>query len=181
MSVAYTIKNSGSVLCLRSDSWVCSIRLRHSGVPGNDVNIGYDFSLPPNVEVARQAIAGNEYRSTFPQTRLENPKCRDGRIQEEIFPGAHTDVGGGYEDNDYQSRAPLRWMYDEMVAAGVQMSELNPETAEIPTDADAKIHESHRPWPYTSDRIRVWWARQRGREPVRKVYYPPCRQEGLPR
>src|SRR5947199_10206024 len=63
------------------------------GVPGN--NIGYNLGLPPNVQVARQAVAADEQRYLFPLTPLgSGDNGRD--LQEIFFQGDHSDIGRGH-------------------------------------------------------------------------------------
>jgi uncharacterized protein (DUF2235 family) len=121
------------------------------GIPGDDSNPGFDLSIPPNVLTVRHAIAENENRREFPLSSavdLDNPN--DPRIEERGFPGAHSDVGGGYEGNNIASRYPLAWMWQEAVAAGVPLAPLLPEDADV--SGMAYYHDSRR----TFDRFRDW-------------------------
>jgi RHS repeat-associated protein len=151
------------------------------GIPGNDVNLGYDLSIPPNVGIARQAWAANEHRSAFPLTKLQTPECADlsltpngyPRVEEKSFRGAHADIGGGYED-DRLSRLPLLWMWTEMRnVAGIKMLAVEGASAAD----DAYPHKSYRKALYAKDWARVWWRERKGRDPGRTIYYPPCEQE----
>ncbi len=121
------------------------------GVPGDDSNPGFDMSIPPNVRNVRQAIATNETRREFPLSSvidLDNPD--DPRIVERSFPGAHSDVGGGYEDNNIASRVPLMWMWEEAIAAGVPLAPLLPEDTNL--DSMGYYHDSRKSF----DRFRDW-------------------------
>lgn len=94
------------------------------GAPGNKADVGYDFSIPDNVEAVRHAVAEHERRKGFeltPALPYAGYVDRTGRIKEKTFPGAHSDVGGGYKDN-FLSRAPLRAMANEGVMIGVPFS-----------------------------------------------------------
>ena len=145
------------------------------GVPGDDDNWRYDLTVPPNVRRARHAVAANEYRSTFPLSRLWNTsKCgENNKIVEKHFRGAHSDIGGGYKD-DYLSRAPLQWMWQEMVAAGITMHSIPPELGSVPPGVTAETHESYRHILYLNDWMRVVKNRRSGAPPQRPVYYPEC-------
>jgi RHS repeat-associated protein len=79
------------------------------GVPGDRRNIGYDLSIPPNVQNVRHAISRDESRSLFPLTRIKSTATRI----ERMFPGVHSDVGGGYSDNKDIQYGPLLWMWQE--------------------------------------------------------------------
>jgi len=111
----------------------CSLKVRFLGIfdtvasfgiPGNRVDAGYDFSIPENVQNVRHAIARDESRHLFPLVKIKGNKTR----VEKMFPGVHSDVGGGYGDNIDIQMGPLLWMWQEGVAAGVPWnmpSELN--------------------------------------------------------
>ena len=73
------------------------------GKPGNGVNLGYDFSIPPNVMrayhiVASQTQRGGEHRENFPvHSIFPNGVRPEGSPHLEVFiNGAHSDIGGGY-------------------------------------------------------------------------------------
>jgi uncharacterized protein (DUF2235 family) len=68
------------------------------GIPGNDINIGWTFTLPGNVKKCYHAMALDERREGFPLTRVEAGKGEpptNGRVREVWFRGVHSDVGGG--------------------------------------------------------------------------------------
>ncbi len=96
------------------------------GVPGNKTDIGKDLYLSPEcAAIVRQAAAEHERRDNFELTSIyprEGYVDRTGRMIERTFPGAHSDVGGGYTDN-YLAREPLDWMYREAMRADVRFDE----------------------------------------------------------
>jgi uncharacterized protein (DUF2235 family) len=98
------------------------------GVPGNDVNLGYKLSIPKNVRHVRQAVAADEKRGVFPLSSvLSGPNAPpDPRIVEQLFRGAHSDIGGGYEDGD-RSNFALMWMRNEAASLGVPFDPIPPE------------------------------------------------------
>lgn len=114
---------------------VCPVKIRFLGlfdtvasfgVPGNRVNWGQDLSIPPNVANVRHAVALDERRGMFPLSSVlsdPNHPSADPRIVEEGFPGAHSDIGGGYEDGD-RSNFALVWMYYEALSVGVPFGPL---------------------------------------------------------
>jgi RHS repeat-associated protein len=110
------------------------------GIPGNDINLGYDLSIPGNVENVRHAIAQDEYRGMFPLTSVLDPNGAnlDPRIVERPFRGAHSDVGGGYEVGD-RSNFALNWMYHEAIRVGVPFGPLSPEDVGA---SDPVIHDT---------------------------------------
>jgi hypothetical protein len=119
------------------------------GTPGADPSPGSadghgawadGLAIPSVVNQCVQMIAGHEIRNSFPVDSLQRGATRAANCKEMIYPGAHSDVGGGYRpgeggkgaaspttattvgDNDMLlSRVPLRAMYDEAVTAGVPL------------------------------------------------------------
>lgn len=78
----------------------------------------YDTKLGGHVESARHAMALDEVRSSFCITRWENASSHKDAV-ELWFPGAHSDVGGGYADCDLSNGA-LIWMMEESKKAGLE-------------------------------------------------------------
>jgi len=130
------------------------------GVPGNSVNIGYNLSIPNNVENVRHAVAADEKRGMFPLTSVLSTASppwdpiQSRRIQEAEFPGAHSDVGGGYRDGDLSDR-PLKWMWREGRNVGVPFGNLNTDDMWV---TNPVVHDE-----------RGWWERFRNKD--RKIYY----------
>lgn len=77
----------------------------------------HDTKLGENVASARHAMAMDEKRSSFSITRWENASECDDAL-EVWFPGAHSDVGGGYANADLSFGA-LEWMIEESHAKGL--------------------------------------------------------------
>lgn len=86
-----------------------------------------DTNLHPNVQNAYQALAIDEHRREFPPTLWTVPKRPvAGQTVEQVwFPGAHSDVGGGYPDSGLAD-VPLAWMMDKAEKLGLQ---IKPEIA----------------------------------------------------
>jgi uncharacterized protein (DUF2235 family) len=79
----------------------------------------HSFDLSESVEFARQALAIDEERKAFRPVlwnRLENDK--DLRMKQVWFCGVHTDVGGGYIEEEL-SNISLNWMIQEATAKGL--------------------------------------------------------------
>jgi len=86
----------------------------------------HDTKLGDNVLSARHAMAMDEIRTMFCVTRWTNAsECND--ALEVWFPGAHSDVGGGYADSELSSGA-LKWMIEESRSKGLVFRE---ETDEL--------------------------------------------------
>lgn len=81
--------------------------------------------VPDNIRCVHY-IAGNEARACFPLTMTEH----QGNHTLKLYPGAHSDVGGGYgfmEQGKYDmSVIPGREMYDEAISAGTPFKNLMP-------------------------------------------------------
>ena len=81
--------------------------------------------VPGNIRCVHY-IAGNEARACFPLTMTEH----QGNHTLKLYPGAHSDVGGGYgfmEQGKYDmSVIPGREMYDEAISAGTPFKNLMP-------------------------------------------------------
>jgi uncharacterized protein (DUF2235 family) len=71
----------------------------------------------PEVRILRHAMAIDERRAKFRTNRIELSANADHR--QVWFAGVHSDVGGGYKDDNRLSRIPLRWMLTEAQKAGM--------------------------------------------------------------
>jgi RHS repeat-associated protein len=113
----------------------CRVKIRFVGLfdtvgsfgkPGNYIDLGFRMKLPPNVENAAQAIARDEKRALFPLTRLNTPGGQQ-KFSEQIFPGDHSDIGGGWgSDQNMLAKAPLEYIWTKGKAAGVPFGALPP-------------------------------------------------------
>jgi RHS repeat-associated protein len=165
------INSKGGVQMMGADGKlsadVCPVKIRFLGVfdtvasfglPGNDVNWGQRLAIPVNVENIRHAVALDEKRGMFPlSSALSNPNApfADPRIVEVGFRGAHSDIGGGYEDGD-RSNFALMWMRNEGVSVGVPFGPLAPEDIGA---SNPIIHDERS-------------SRERRRNRPRVIYYP---------
>lgn len=99
------------------------------GVPSKNVDIPFDeknLVVSSVVERCVHYIAGHELRFSFPVDLIR----KEGKLMpnwvEKVYPGAHSDVGGGYEpiaqgiSNNY-ARVPMRDMMREAVKSGVRL------------------------------------------------------------
>jgi len=76
--------------------------------------------LPGNVHVARTALAVDERRWDFRPIVWRPPAELADRLEQRWFPGAHSNVGGGYRQ-DGLANFPLYWMASEARAAGLEL------------------------------------------------------------
>lgn len=85
----------------------------------------HDTTLGPRIEAAYHAVAIDERRVAYEPTLWErNPKGPPDQILEQVFfSGAHSDVGGGYDDDRKLADITLAWMARRAVARGLQLKE----------------------------------------------------------
>ncbi len=84
----------------------------------------YTRHLPEIVESAFQALAVDEHRAPFAERVWIVPKngyCPK-RTEQRWFIGAHSNVGGGYKNNELHL-TPLRWMMAKADRAGLRFKE----------------------------------------------------------
>lgn len=103
------------------------------GLPATNLNNnltfeGRDMVIDERVKMCVHHVAGNELRFAFPVDLIhkENGQIANSNWKELVYPGMHSDVGGGYTPgsqnvNDNFARIPLKDMLDEAVSAGVRM------------------------------------------------------------
>lgn len=90
------------------------------------------LAIPPNVGQCTHLVSAHENRQSFPLDSIYNDHSIASNGEEIIFPGVHSDIGGGYQpgeqgkgsDNigrDMLSRIPLAVMYRKARLAGVPL------------------------------------------------------------
>lgn len=120
-----------------------------AGITGEDY-----VELPTNVKFARHAVARDEQRRFFNYVPLKGGgedlrrETEDaGRVEELVFPGCHSDVGGLYDDNHAIADVTLDWILKPALKRGLKVL---PGTYPIKQSNDLKsnnvIHDSlHEP------------------------------------
>ena len=78
----------------------------------------HDVQLSRSVDVACHALAIDERRGAFKPTLWTTTPDPRQVVKQEWFPGAHSNVGGGYPQAGLSDVA-LAWMMDEAAAAGL--------------------------------------------------------------
>lgn len=109
------------------------------GIPGNNVNIGYTLSIPPNAQKSYHALALDERRQTFPLTRVIQDSYSDlpsREIVEVWFRGFHSDIGGG-NSNEALSSISLVWMFMRAIEANIDIPSSHIETHKKLRDSEA--------------------------------------------
>jgi uncharacterized protein (DUF2235 family) len=94
------------------------------GVPLVNLNIAerfHDTSLSVSVDNAFHALAIDEHRKDY-AAALWTANPGHARIEQRWFPGAHANVGGGYQD-DLLPDPPLKWIADRARDCGLVIEE----------------------------------------------------------
>lgn len=93
-----------------------------------------DLRIPPVVTRTVHLMAMNELRNSFPLDTIWNGNELPEGATEIVYPGAHSNVGGGYRPGEggkslsrefMLSKIPLRKMYEEAVNGGVPLLPLS--------------------------------------------------------
>lgn len=99
------------------------------GVPSKNVRLPFqerELIVSPVVERCVHYVAAHEVRVAFPVDLIRKNGELAGEWVEDVYPGVHSDVGGGYGpneqgiDNNY-ARIPMRNMMREAIASGVRL------------------------------------------------------------
>ena len=118
---------------------VASFGLPATNLPNKLSFRGRDMVVDPRVKNCLHLVAGNELRFSFPVDLIR----KDGKLansrtwKEVVYPGMHSDVGGGYQPNSQQlsnnfARVPLKHMLESAVSANVKIFDyLNLEKEQI--------------------------------------------------
>jgi type VI secretion system (T6SS) phospholipase Tle1-like effector len=101
-----------------------------SGMANGHMSWGDDLHIPAMVEDCLHMVAAHELRNSFPLDSVLSGRLYPTNCREMIFPGAHSDVGGGYrpgegarseEPGSMLSLIPLMGMRAEARKAGVPL------------------------------------------------------------
>lgn len=111
------------------------------GIEGEDY-----VTLPENVKFARHAVARDEQRKFFGYLPLRHSNIQtfeqSNNVEELVFPGCHSDVGGLYDDNHAIADVTLGWILEPAIKRGLKTLHGTTTTS----DSDYKIHDSlHEP------------------------------------
>lgn len=89
-------------------------KLRNDGevIPGRPQR--YKVRPYPNIKLTVHALSLDEKRSQFHPLIVGPPIDPSCKVYEVWFPGAHSDIGGGYEDSNDMAGTSLAWMDEVM-------------------------------------------------------------------
>jgi Uncharacterized alpha/beta hydrolase domain (DUF2235) len=101
------------------------------GLPGTNWS-GWktkDLTIPPHVEMCHHFTAAHEVRFSFPVDLIRDRAQYHSNMLEKVYPGVHSDVGGGYDPGkqgrkDTLARIPLHHMLAHGVDYGVRLNSL---------------------------------------------------------
>jgi uncharacterized protein (DUF2235 family) len=108
------------------------------GIPGFRHRF-HNFRLSESVENSFQALAIDDERKTFHPILWDTRVLEYQHIRQVWFAGMHTDVGGGYKEQEL-SDIPLLWLTSKAVSAGLRIYPRH--KVRVSEDADGKMHNS---------------------------------------
>lgn len=101
-------------------------KLDEYGVPRRDHPQWYKVRPYPNTKAVVHALALNERRSKFSPLLVGSPIDPDRtKVYEVWFPGAHSDIGGGYSDSNDMAGITFNWVHKVMFARGLTKRNVN--------------------------------------------------------
>ncbi|ACD17040.1 T6SS phospholipase effector Tle1-like catalytic domain-containing protein [Paraburkholderia phytofirmans] len=100
------------------------------GGPGLHLDWASELAIPPEVEQCVHYVAAHEVRQAFPLDSVRVDRTYPANCEEVVYPGVHSDVGGGYAPDqqgrgNLLARIPLRHMYAQALEAGVPLLSLD--------------------------------------------------------
>lgn len=105
----------------------------------------HDLQLSSKVENAFQALAIDEFRNPFkPALFHQQEGVKGQRVEQAWFPGAHSNVGGGYADSGISDIA-LNWMKARAEECGLEFDRHVLETLQLQPNPNGKIVNSRTP------------------------------------
>jgi len=104
----------------------------------------HNFKLSPSVKYAYQALAIDDYRDTFHPVLWEDSKEEYQTIEQVWFVGSHTDIGGGYKEQQL-SDIPLQWLVAKAIKKGLLIYPSN--RVAIDPDVNGVSHDSRKEFP----------------------------------
>lgn len=134
----------------------------------------------PNVAHAWHAVSIDEKRRPYREYLLAaTPRTA---VNEVWFAGVHSDVGGGFSDDNRLSEIALRWMVDGARDRGLRVRDRRYRTLCGVTEAhaDGIVHPMSPLWALLSYRRRVLPAGTAVHASVRKRSAPPDHRDRIP-
>jgi hypothetical protein len=129
-----------------------------------------NLKIPPMVEQCVHYVAAHEVRDSFPLDSVRDGNSYPPNCIEIIYPGVHSDVGGGYadgeqtrslKDDEKLSQIPLLHMYRAALSAGVPLQSFD-KMAE-------KVRQSFQLSPKTASLFDAYQTYSQASGPVEKA------------
>ncbi|AHI67890.1 T6SS phospholipase effector Tle1-like catalytic domain-containing protein [Burkholderia thailandensis] len=113
------------------------------GGPALHLDWASELAVPAEIERCVHYVAAHEVRQAFPLDSVRVDKTYLDNCEEVVYPGVHSDIGGGYgpdEQGRHQdlSLIPLRHMFAEALRAGVPLTPLDQMKVDFRTDFDLR-------------------------------------------
>ncbi|KAL3419346.1 peptidoglycan binding domain containing protein [Phlyctema vagabunda] len=114
----------------------------------------YDTNLSDHIKHAFQALALDEHRKPFSPAVWERKEHISTDLRQVWFPGAHSNIGGGYDDQE-MANVTLAWMMDQLASIGVGFKEsyinkIFDQNAQyydnLPTQSGGLLNRSPKQW-----------------------------------
>lgn len=124
----------------------------------------HNLTLSESVEHARQALAIDDERLTF-HPKIWDKEIKSYQTMKQVwFSGMHTDVGGGYKEQDL-SDIPLIWMIEEAKQHGLKTYPKH--KVKTHPDANGFMHDSRKGFPgFLFRKATRTWNPQTHQKPV---------------
>jgi hypothetical protein len=133
------VDKNGQRCWVDKDLWRIPLRITFLGLfdtvasvggPGLHLDWASELAIPLEVERCVHYVAAHEVREAFPLDSVRVDRTYPGNCEEAVYPGVHSDVGGGYAPDmqgrsNLLSRIPLRHMYAAALEAGVPLLSLD--------------------------------------------------------
>ncbi|NUN15247.1 MAG: DUF2235 domain-containing protein [Myxococcales bacterium] len=132
------------------------------GIPGFRHKF-HNFRLSESVENAYHALALDDERKAFLPVLWDSEHLPYQRVRQVWFAGMHTDVGGGYKEQEL-SDIPLVWMASMAVRHGLWIYPRH--QVEIAENANGTMHDSRGTWLTKLYRRKVRGWDQRRQDPL---------------
>jgi hypothetical protein len=165
----------GALIARRFAAWLdnLGIAVAYLGLWDTvDATLGIDVDefCPANVHAARHAVARDETRRLYAYVPLKPARTFPDRpVEELVFPGSHSDVGGLYDDNHIIADAALIWIAEGARHAGLIIDEK--VLPILPADASQKAVR-HDP---TDEASNLWGALGRVKRMLKNLrLHPIC-------
>lgn len=103
------------------------------GLPAHNITVPLehrDLRIPACVERCVHFVAANEIRYSFPVDLIRANGRYGAGMTEKVYPGVHSDIGGGYGPNDQgvngnYARIPMTDMHEEALKAGMRLQSMD--------------------------------------------------------